>query len=210
MKPKAASTRPKPCFDPNIGALTQIVEQYKPPDTPVAVTDVVTDIDTIVRDVSYTGWADQAGDRAVRKELRLVLSKYALPLTGNCSTPRTRTSGELLKGGPMDDATHEADGADRHPTGEPSEGDSRKGQPPRRSRVGSFRVGLMIHETSVMHPLLTVTLMSDGSVIVSPRAQSSAGWLVAISRCATAGVGFGKVPMMWDQSVRCPGPKARG
>lgn len=108
----------------------------------------------------------------------------------------------------MDDATHEADGADRHPTGEPSEGDSRKGQPPRRSRVGSFRVGLMIHETSVMHPLLTVTLMSDGSVIVSPRAQSSAGWLVAISRCATAGVGFGKVPMMWDQSVRCPGPKA--
>ena len=70
-------------LDPNIGALTQIVEQYKPPDTPVAVTDVVTDIDTIVRDVSYTGWAtDQAGDRAVRKELRLVLSKYALPLTG--------------------------------------------------------------------------------------------------------------------------------
>lgn len=66
-------------LDPDIGDPTQIVEQYKPAGTPIVVTDVV----TIVRSVSYTGWAaDQAGDRAVRKELRLVLGKYHLPLTG--------------------------------------------------------------------------------------------------------------------------------
>lgn len=70
--------------DPNIGALTQIVEQYKPPDTPVVVTAVVTDIDSIVRQVSFTGWTEtQEGDRTVRKELRLVLGKYHLPLTGH-------------------------------------------------------------------------------------------------------------------------------
>jgi type I restriction enzyme R subunit len=70
-------------LDPNIGALTQIVEEYKPDATPVVVEDLVRDIDAIVREVSYTGWNDtQAGDRAVRKEIRVVLKRYALPLTG--------------------------------------------------------------------------------------------------------------------------------
>ena len=70
-------------LDPNIGALTQIVEQYKPVNTPLVVTDVVADIDTIVKQVSFTGWTEsQPGDKAVRKELRLVLGKYNLPLTG--------------------------------------------------------------------------------------------------------------------------------
>jgi type I restriction enzyme, R subunit len=70
-------------LDPNIGALTQIVEEYKPDNTPVVVDDVVRDIDTIVKQVRYTGWnTSQAGDRLVRKELRGVLKKYALPLTG--------------------------------------------------------------------------------------------------------------------------------
>jgi len=70
-------------LDPNIGALTQIVEQYKPDNTPVIVTDVVRDIDAIAWQVTYSGWNDsQPGDKAVRKEIRVVLKRYALPLTG--------------------------------------------------------------------------------------------------------------------------------
>lgn len=71
-------------LDPHIGALTQIVDEYKPEGTPVIVDDVVRDIDAIVKQVSFTGWNEtQEGDRTVRKELRSVLKKYALPLTGN-------------------------------------------------------------------------------------------------------------------------------
>lgn len=70
-------------LDPNIGALTQIVEQYKPANTPVIVTDVVRDIDSIARQVTYSGWNDsQPGDKAARREIRLVLNKYGLPPTG--------------------------------------------------------------------------------------------------------------------------------
>lgn len=70
-------------LDPNIGALTQIVEQYKPANTPVIVTEVVRDIDSIARQVTYSGWNDsQPGDKAARKEIRLVLNKYGLPPTG--------------------------------------------------------------------------------------------------------------------------------
>lgn len=71
-------------LDPNIGALTQIVEEYKPEGTPVIVADVARDIDAIVKEVRFTGWnSTQDGDRVVRKELRLrVLRKYGLPTTG--------------------------------------------------------------------------------------------------------------------------------
>ena len=70
-------------LDPNIGALTQIVEQYKPTNTPVIVTDLVRDIDAIAKQVTYSGWNDsQPGDRAARLEIRAVLKKYALPVTG--------------------------------------------------------------------------------------------------------------------------------
>lgn len=70
-------------LDPNIGALTQIVEQYKPANTPVIVTDLVRDIDTIAKQVTYAGWNEsQPGDKAARREIRLVLQKYALPVTG--------------------------------------------------------------------------------------------------------------------------------
>jgi type I restriction enzyme R subunit len=70
-------------LDPNIGALTQIVEQYKPEGTPVIVEDVVRDIDTIVKQVRFTGWnTNQDGDRLVRKELRGVLRRYSLAPTG--------------------------------------------------------------------------------------------------------------------------------
>lgn len=70
-------------LDPHIGALTQIVEQYAPPGLPIVISDVVRDIDSIVKQVRFTGWAEnQDGDKAVRRELRTVLHKYGLPVTG--------------------------------------------------------------------------------------------------------------------------------
>lgn len=70
-------------LDPNIGALTQIVEQYKPENTPVIVTNLVCDIDSIAKQVAYSGWNEsQPGDRAARLEIRAVLKKYALRVTG--------------------------------------------------------------------------------------------------------------------------------
>lgn len=70
-------------LDPNIGALTQIVDAYRPDSTPVIVDDVVRDIDAIVKQVRFTGWNEtQEGDRTVRKEIRVVLKRYSLPLTG--------------------------------------------------------------------------------------------------------------------------------
>lgn len=69
--------------DPNIGALTQIFNEYKPEDVPVIVEEVVGDIDGIVRQVRFTGWqTSQPGDRAVRIEIRKVLRKFALPTSG--------------------------------------------------------------------------------------------------------------------------------
>jgi len=69
--------------DPNVGALTQIFREYAPPDAPVIIENVVTDIDTIVRQVRFTGWTQtQNGDRTVRREVRLTLKKYGLPSAG--------------------------------------------------------------------------------------------------------------------------------
>lgn len=69
--------------DPKIGALTQILDEYRPSDTPVIIEEVVGDIDAIVKEVRFAGWADtQNGDRTVRKEIRLVLKRYGLPTTG--------------------------------------------------------------------------------------------------------------------------------
>jgi type I restriction enzyme R subunit len=70
-------------LDPHIGALTQIVQQYAPAGAPIVIADVVRDIDAIVKQVRFTGWAEnQDGDKAVRRELRAVLHKYGLPVTG--------------------------------------------------------------------------------------------------------------------------------
>lgn len=69
--------------DPNVGALTQIFNEYAPKDTPVIVGRVVEDIDAIVKEVRYDGWAaTQQGDRLVRRAVRSTLKKYRIPATG--------------------------------------------------------------------------------------------------------------------------------
>lgn len=69
--------------DPNLGALTQIFLEFKPDATPEILERIVSDIDTIVRSVRFSGWqTSQPGDREVRKQLRLILTKYGLPMTG--------------------------------------------------------------------------------------------------------------------------------
>ena len=53
--------------DPNVGALTQIFEEYKPEGVPVIVGKVVADIDAIVKEVRWDGWNNsKKGDKAVR------------------------------------------------------------------------------------------------------------------------------------------------
>jgi type I restriction enzyme R subunit len=70
--------------DPHRGALTQILEEYAPRDTPVIIENVVEQIDEIVRPIRGTGWqTSQPGDREVRRQLRLVLSRNGLPPQGD-------------------------------------------------------------------------------------------------------------------------------
>ncbi|AOT04718.1 hypothetical protein [Arthrobacter sp. U41] len=69
--------------DPNVGALTQIFEEYKPEDAPVIVGKVVADIDAIVKEVRWDGWNNtKEGDKAVRIAIRKVLVRYGLPASG--------------------------------------------------------------------------------------------------------------------------------
>lgn len=71
-------------LDPHIGALTQILEEYAPADTPVIVANVVKEIDAIVRPIRGSRWQEsQPGDREVRRQLRLVLNNSGLPPTGD-------------------------------------------------------------------------------------------------------------------------------
>lgn len=69
--------------DPNVGALTQIFEEYKPGGVPVIVGKVVADIDAIVKEVRWDGWNNsKEGDKAVRIAIRKVLVRYGLPASG--------------------------------------------------------------------------------------------------------------------------------
>jgi type I restriction enzyme R subunit len=69
--------------DPQKGALTQIFLEFKPDTTPQIIERVVTDIDTIVREVRFTGWqASSPADREVRQQVRKTLQKYGLPPAG--------------------------------------------------------------------------------------------------------------------------------
>lgn len=68
--------------DPNVGALTQIFQEYVPDDAPAMIGLVVADVDSIVKQVAAengAGWAQtQKGDMAVRRELRNALRKHEL------------------------------------------------------------------------------------------------------------------------------------
>lgn len=72
-------------LDPRIGALTQIFNEYAPPDTPVVVENVVVDIDALVKEIAtFPGWAESHElTREVKQELRKRLRKYQLPVTGD-------------------------------------------------------------------------------------------------------------------------------
>jgi type I restriction enzyme R subunit len=71
-------------LDPDRGALSQILAEYAPPDTPILIDNVAEQIDAIVRPVRGTGWQEsQPGDREVRRQLRLVLRNNGLPPTGD-------------------------------------------------------------------------------------------------------------------------------
>lgn len=70
--------------DPHLGALTQIFDEFKPKGTPAIVERVVVDIDKIVKQVRWPGWADQkGGDRAVRTAVLGALHRHGLPLQGD-------------------------------------------------------------------------------------------------------------------------------
>ncbi len=60
-------------------ALTELFEEAKNDETPIAVKRIVNDIDEIVRIVRFDGWQNtHAGEREVKKALRKTLLKYRL------------------------------------------------------------------------------------------------------------------------------------
>ncbi len=78
-----ADTDDESLVDKDRGALTAILEEFAPDDTPVIVERVAEDIDAIVRPVRGTGWqASHPGDRQVRVEVRKVLRNHGLPASG--------------------------------------------------------------------------------------------------------------------------------
>jgi type I restriction enzyme R subunit len=65
--------------DPNVGALTQIFNEFAPGDAPDMIRTVVTEIDAILKEVRFEGWAKtQKGDRLVRLEVRNALRKFKM------------------------------------------------------------------------------------------------------------------------------------
>ncbi|ERG62865.1 hypothetical protein L332_00070 [Agrococcus pavilionensis RW1] len=65
--------------DPRIGALTAIFREAAPEQAPEMIERVVLDIDEIVRQTSFTGWAQTTqGDKGVRSEIRKVLRRHML------------------------------------------------------------------------------------------------------------------------------------
>ena len=79
-------TRTRPSSTRTLVRSPQIVDAYKADNTSVIVDDLVRDFNTIVKQVRYTDWNEnQEGDRTVQKELRQVLKKFGLPVTGPLS-----------------------------------------------------------------------------------------------------------------------------
>lgn len=69
--------------DPNVGMLRRIFEEHRPEGMTVLVSQVVGEVDTLVRQAVHPNWATKdASKKEVRRQLRQLFRKYKLPLTG--------------------------------------------------------------------------------------------------------------------------------
>lgn len=69
--------------DPNIGMLTRIFEEHRPEGMTVLVSQVVAEVDALVKQAVHPNWATKdASKKAIRRQLRQLFQKYKLPLTG--------------------------------------------------------------------------------------------------------------------------------
>lgn len=80
---RAAEAGDLDLYDSKTGALTQIVEENTPPGLHKIIPKIVQEIDSIVVEVAFVGWHEDAdGDKTVRRELRSTLKNHGLPVTG--------------------------------------------------------------------------------------------------------------------------------
>jgi type I restriction enzyme R subunit len=69
--------------DPNIGMLTRIFEEHRPEGMTVLVSQVVAEVDALVKQAVHLNWASKdASKKAIRRQLRQLFQKYKMPLTG--------------------------------------------------------------------------------------------------------------------------------
>ncbi|MCH6230228.1 hypothetical protein MK786_05710 [Microbacterium sp. CFH 31415] len=69
--------------DPNVGMLTRIFEEHRPEGMTVLVSQVVTEVDALVKQAVHPNWASKdASKKEIRRQLRQLFRKYKLPLTG--------------------------------------------------------------------------------------------------------------------------------
>lgn len=69
--------------DPNIGMLTRIFEEHRPEGMTVLVSQVVAEVDALVKQAVHPNWASKdASKKSIRRQLRQLFQKYKLPLTG--------------------------------------------------------------------------------------------------------------------------------
>jgi type I restriction enzyme R subunit len=80
---RAAEAGDLDLYDSKTGALTQIVEENTPPGLHKIIPKIVQEIDSIVVEVAFVGWHEDAdGDKKVRRELRSTLKNHGLAVTG--------------------------------------------------------------------------------------------------------------------------------
>ncbi|RXZ51899.1 type I restriction endonuclease subunit R [Agromyces binzhouensis] len=69
--------------DPNVGMLTRIFEEHKPEGMTVLVSQVVAEVDVLVRHAVHPNWASKdASKKEIRRQLRQLFRKYRLPIAG--------------------------------------------------------------------------------------------------------------------------------
>ncbi|MDQ0894488.1 type I restriction endonuclease subunit R [Agromyces ramosus] len=69
--------------DPNVGMLTRIFEEHKPVGMTVLVSEVVAEVDALVRHAVHPNWTSKdASKKEIRRQLRQLFRRYKLPVTG--------------------------------------------------------------------------------------------------------------------------------